>query len=289
MNPGLARTLWQMLEPLHAVVYFAPEAATAYAELGIKGWWTGYFASRAGALGPVGPAPVTALFHGFAPAMVERALPYAWTCAAPDQVLGTRLGIADVALRRALGDVAHGPAIAEAAELAWAAVDAADPGGRALFAAHADLPRPTDDHLSLWAAATCLREHRGDGHVAALVAEGIDGCEANVLITAAGVMPAERQREVRGWSADAWAAAAQRLRKRGALDGDGGLTATGARLRDGAERRTDILAAAAYAAAGEDVGERLAGLLRPLCAAISSAGGLPYPNPIGVPPVDEAA
>jgi hypothetical protein len=35
----------------------------------------------------------------------------------------------------------------------------------------------------LWHAATLLREHRGDGHNAALVAHGIGGTEAHVLMS----------------------------------------------------------------------------------------------------------
>lgn len=40
-------------ETLHAVVSFAPEPQAAYASLGLRGYWRGYFASRSSALGPV--------------------------------------------------------------------------------------------------------------------------------------------------------------------------------------------------------------------------------------------
>ena len=47
-----ARKTWRTLEPLHGMVYFVPEAAEAYARLGITGR-SGYFASRAAPMGAV--------------------------------------------------------------------------------------------------------------------------------------------------------------------------------------------------------------------------------------------
>ena len=70
---AVARHLWQLYEPLHAVTYFAPEARAAFVGAGLRGFWRGYFAGRAAPLGAVPAAPVTALFYSFAPAMVARA------------------------------------------------------------------------------------------------------------------------------------------------------------------------------------------------------------------------
>src|SRR5690349_21479137 len=88
------RELWRVLEAVHAAVYFAPEAKAVYGELGLRGYWMGYFASRSAALGTPSPRVVTALFYGFAPRLVERALPDAWAFADPARVLGTRLELA---------------------------------------------------------------------------------------------------------------------------------------------------------------------------------------------------
>lgn len=82
---ALVRRLGALVESIHAVVYFAPEPQAAYAELGLKGYWRGYIASRSAPLGTAGPALVTALFGGFAPAMVARALPEVWAIASPLQ------------------------------------------------------------------------------------------------------------------------------------------------------------------------------------------------------------
>ena len=50
-----------------------------------------------------------------------------------------------------------------------------------MYAALRTLPVPDEPVARLSHAATLLREHRGDGHVAALVTEGIGGTEAHVL------------------------------------------------------------------------------------------------------------
>jgi hypothetical protein len=263
---------WYAVEALHSVVYFAPEASTAYTDVGLRGWWMGYFASRAAALGPVGPAPVTAMFHGFAPEFVGRSLPAAWSLAPVEDVLGARSALASLALGRAVGS-------APLPDLS-AVVAGCVPAGRPLAAAHATLPRPADPVGALWWDCTVLREHRGDGHVAALTAAGIDGCEANVLMRGLDRVP-KRQQSVRGWTDDAWAAAADRLRHRGLLDAAGVASTVGIALREDVERATDVSCAVASAAVGPGVIDAVVALAR----LVASSGAVPYPNPVGVPAV----
>ncbi|MET7616640.1 hypothetical protein [Streptomyces sp. NPDC005408] len=272
--------IWQLLECVHAPVYFAPETGPVYsaAGSGLKGFWMGYFASRAAALGAVPPEVVTAAFYNFAPGRVARALPDAWERCPPAQVLAARLDVADQCLRRLLGELVDGPLVAEAAELGRRAVEALPVAGRVLFAAHAALPVPERPHLALWWAATALREFRGDGHVAALVSAGVDGCEANVITVALGLAPVE-QRLNRGWSEEEWEAAHARLRERGVLAEDGTLTDAGRLERDAIEATTDRLARPLLAHA------RLAECLRPLARRIVEEGGVPFPNAMGLPPL----
>ena len=283
MKPADARRLWQLLEPYHAAVYFAPETGHAYGDAGLKGYWMGYFASRSAALGPVGPGAVTALFFNFAPRMVYRALPDAWSFSTPQRVLQARWEVADAALRRLFGDVLDTKDVAEAADLGAEAVQHGDASGRPLFGAHRDLRVPDQAHLRLWHAATCLREHRGDGHVALLLGAGFDGCEANVMAAAAGVVPRDLQRERRGWTEDEWAAAHQRLRARGLVDEPGELTAMGVVERDAIEARTDALAVQPYEVLGDDGVARLVELLEPLVRALLDSDSMPFPNPVGLP------
>lgn len=279
----MSRLLWQVLEPFHAVVYFAPEAKQIYADAGLKGGWMGYFASRSAALGATPAEVVVATFYNFHPRMVRRSIPDAWTFSTPERVLEARLAVADTALRRLLGDGVASSEIAEAASLASDACDACDASGRPLFAAHAALPWPEEPHLVLWHAATLLREHRGDGHVATLLAEGVDGCECHVLAAAAGRVDPATQRTYRGWSEDEWDAAEDRLRTRHYVDPEGGLTDRGRELREDYEDRTDQLALGPYAALGAEKTERLEQIMLHASASIASGGGVPFPNPMALP------
>jgi hypothetical protein len=279
--------IWRLIETYHAVVYYAPERRTEYESLGFRGGWMGYFASRAGALGPVGPDVVTVLFYNFNRPMVARALPDAWTYSTPEAALAARLRVADRALRRLLGnDVASEPVL-RAAALCRRAVEASPETGRTLFAAHRALPVPEEPHLALFWAASALREFRGDGHNAALLHADIDGCEAHVLMTALGLVPPD-QRRYRGWSDEDWEGAAERLRSRGWIRGDRlALTEAGQEARAAVERDTERLAAAPLAAVDAAGVASLAVLLAPLVSRIGAGGDLPYPNGMGVPPATE--
>lgn len=274
-----------MLELVHGGVYFAPDARERFDAVGLRGFWMGYFASRSAAMGAVGPEVVTASFYVFNPAMVARALPDAWSRATPEAVLAARAELADDTLRRALGDLASGPEVAEAAAIAAGLAESAPLAGRPLAAAHAAVPQPAEPLARLWWAATVLREHRGDGHVAALLTAGVGPCEALVLAAATGTYGPDGGallRQSRQWSDDDWAAASDRLAERGWLTPDGGLTDAGRAGHQAVEDTTDRLAAAAYAPAADGDLDRLAAALNPVAAAITAAKALPFPNPIGV-------
>jgi hypothetical protein len=262
-DTSAARRLWQAIEPLHAVVYFAPEPADACAALGLKGWWMGYFAGRFGVLGAVGPAPVTAMAFGFAPAMVARALPDAWTYASPEAVVVARFDAIAAALRRVLpADVD----VAELSSLLWRAVDGCDVGGRPLAAAWRAVERRSDALARLWLATSILREHRGDGHVIAAVAHGLTGLENNVM----GATDREWMLEARGWSADEWDAAVTRVAERPPS------------LRADIEAMTDELAMGPVDALGAEDVERAIALAVPLSRHVIDTEVVPVPNPIGV-------
>ncbi|HEV7536114.1 MAG TPA: hypothetical protein VGP90_10800, partial [Acidimicrobiia bacterium] len=226
---------------------------------------------------------VTAVFFNFHPAMVARSLPDAWALASPDDVLAARLRTADTALRRLIPDHVGSPAEAEARALAREAAEAPALAGRPLFGALRSQPWPDEPHLALWHACTLLREHRGDGHVAALTAAGLDGCEAHVTLTATGTVPRATLQANRKWSDEDWAAAEDRLRSRGWLDAAGTLTDAGRAGRAEVEARTDELAEEPWRALGAERTERLLELLTPMARAINDAGGVPVPNPVGVP------
>lgn len=278
-----ARRLWTLFEPLHAVTYFTVEARTAADAVGLRGFWMAYVAQRSAPLGAVGPEVAYAAFHGFHRLRLERALPDAWELADPERCLTARSIGAGAALHRLLGEeTAHRPEIAEAAELAGAAADAADVEGRVLGAANQALPRPEEPVRALWQAMTTLREHRGDGHVAVLVASGLGPVAAHRLKEAAGELNGSTTRQARRFDEDDWAAGAAELRGRGWLDDAGRLTEAGRAGHDEIESATDRLAARPWAALGREGTDRLAELLTPLSDAVVAGHAFPPGNPVGL-------
>jgi hypothetical protein len=267
---SLARAAHRVLEPIHTMVYFVPEAAERYEQAGVTGGMRGYFASRAAALGVVPVEVVIATFYNFAPAMVRKAIPSAWEKATPEAILAARVATADAALTRLLGDIVDSDEMAEAAALAREATQAADIVGRPLYAAHAALPWPEPAHLQLWHAATLLREHRGDGHIAALLLAGLSGGEAVVSYLATGrSMPEDLLRSTRGYTEDEWAALKQQLRDKGLFTDEDTFTAAGQEQRDEIEARTDAAASAPYDHLGPDRTERLIELVGPWAKSIT--------------------
>ena len=278
MDGTIARKTWRTLEPIHGLIYFAPEASAAYEAIGLPPAMGGYFASRAAAMGPVPADVVIATFFNFNPDFVRQTIPWAWSVATPEAILEARRAAAGEALRARLGDRASGPDLEEAAALARRAAESATqwPEGRPLFAAHASLPWPDDPLLALWHAQTLLREFRGDGHIAAMTVEGVHGIEALILHGATGEVPPATLRSSRQWPKDAWAAGEDRLRSRGWIDGAGALTDAGRTHRQWVEDRTDALAAPAYEVLGADGCERLRSLCRPLSKAIVEGGAFGF-------------
>ena len=269
VTPRLARAAWGSLETLHVVAFFAPEVQQAYDAMNVRGTRAGYFAARASALGPVGPAVVTATFYVFAPGLVERVVPRVWEAAEPARWAAARAEGVATALHGVLGE----PDVTEAVELAREACAGLTVGGRPLYAAWSAVEWPDDPLLQLWHAALLLREHRGDGHVATLLSAGLDPVEA--LVTGGlATNSTDFVRSTRGWTDEEWLAGVQRCRERGLVD-DGGLTAAGVALREQVERATDVLAVAGWAHLGAEGTQRLVDLVRPLRAQLLDSGLLP--------------
>jgi len=277
---GTARRMWTLFEPVHAITYFTAEARAGFEGAGLRGFWRGYFAGRAAPLGRAGPEVVTASFYNFAPPMVARALPGVWDLVTPQDALAARSAGAVAALRRLLGERAAG--LTALADLLLRATDGVDCAGRVLAAANAALPVKWDGEPAarVWQAATLLREHRGDGHSAALLAADIGGCEA--LVLKAGLdLSREILQPIRGWSDEEWDRAAARLASRGWLSEDGRVTPEGAAARQAVEDTTDRAAARPWARLGAAATGELADLLEPVARAC--AAELPFPNPVGAP------
>ncbi|MFJ1795430.1 SCO6745 family protein [Kitasatospora griseola] len=274
-----ARALWWLFEPVHALTYFSPEARAAYEAAGLRGYWRGYFGGRSAPLGAVEAAPVVAAFFNFAPQMVERALPEIWGRATPEQALQARVEGATGALGRVLAEVKPN-LIDRSVELLERAVEGLDCAGRVLAAANAARPAEEGRLARLWQATTVLREHRGDGHVAALVAEGLDGCEALVVRCALDTRR-ETMQPHRGWTDAEWDEATARLVERRWLNPDGSLTTEGRRRHVALEAATDLAASRVWTHFHRTELDELADALRPISTACRA--DLPPTTPIGLP------
>lgn len=269
VTPALARRAWGTLETLHVTGFFAPEVNAAYDRFGVPATRAGYFAARGSAFGPCAPELVISTFYVFAPQLVRAAVPAVWAAGTPEEWATARRD--GVAAR--LHDVLGEPDVAEAVELAREACAGLTPAGRPVYAAWSAQPWPEDPLLQLWHAGLLLREHRGDGHVTALLSAGLDPVEA--LVTGGLASDStEFVRTTRGWTDEEWAAGVQRLRARGLVDDDG-LTQAGRDLRDDVETVTDFLAVEGWAHLGEDGIGRLVELVTPLREQVLASGVLP--------------
>ena len=277
-TPALARQFYDRFEPIHALTYFAPEVRAGMDGLGYRGFWMGYFAARSAPLGAVPPEVVTAVFYNFAPGRVAKSLPAAWEIARPEEALRARQHATVAALHRC--GVTEDENLCTAAELAVRAARMAPVDGRALFAANVALPVPSDPVAALWHATTLLREHRGDGHVAALVAAGISGRESNVFHTAASAVSEEFMKRSRHYDDNEWEACRHNLADRGLLDSGGALTPDGSDLKNQLETTTDALSLRAFDGLSDEELQALFSALTPVARTVIAAGDVPAATPM---------
>jgi hypothetical protein len=283
LDHKLTRTTWRSLEAIHGMIYFTPDTNDAYAKVGVTHPRAGYFASRVAALGEASAELTIATFYNFNPRLIRKHIPAVWEKTSATAMLQARLAAVDTSLRRAFSaELLASSDFAEAAALnkraAEATLDRVE--GRPLFAAHAALPWPDELHLQLWWSQTLLREFRGDGHIAALVCEGLTGIEALVTHAASGAVPASALLATRAWTAEQWQTAAEGLVTQGILSHPGDLSAgtapmfsdAGKAQRDRLEEVTDERSRAPYEAIGEAGCLRLRELGTPLSKAVVDAG-----------------
>ena len=270
--PAVSGWMLGALGVLHAPVYRSRELRGRLADLGVTEAMAAYLTQRSAPLGPAGPQLVAATFYGFSPTAIATHLPAVWDLVPPDEVVALTLDAMRELLARLIGD--HVATVAELAALLAPVADAHAIVGRPLAAAWASVPRTGEPLLDLWLATSVIRESRGDGHIALLVAEDIGPIESH-LVTA-GDDPERRAmfQALRGWTAAEVDAAAARLRERGLLGEDGRRTDAARELRGRIERRTDELSAAPWAQAGPEAVTRIADLALELLPPVLTSGTL---------------
>jgi helix-turn-helix protein len=279
-TPATARRLFDRFEPIHAVTYFAPESRSAFDGIGLRGFWTGYFAARSAPLGRAPAEVVTAVFYNFSPAHVARALPAAWESTSPADALRARETSAVAALRRC--GVIDDESVRTAADLLAKAAACAPADGRPLFAANQALPWPDEPVARLWHASTLLREQRGDAHVALLVANGLSGRDCNVLHSVADRVPRDFIMRSRQYDDEEWGSCSERLAVRGIVDAAGALTDSGRDFKRHLEDATDGLALRAFDALDDAELDLLFGTLTPITRLVIDGGDIPAATPMGL-------
>jgi hypothetical protein len=268
-----ARRLFELTEPISLVNFFSPEPNDSMAELGFRTYWDGYFAGRSAPLGRVPAEVVHAAFYNFAEGEVARHLPQVWDTTTPEAAHAAREQGCVAALRRILGDLVGTPGLARAAELLAQASISAPTEGRFMYAGLRALPVPEEPVARLWHAANMLREHRGDGHIAALVSERIGGTEAHVLSALdMGIYPAESFGRIHHLPMARLAEVMDGLRDRGLLDASGRFTDAGRATKARIESLTDALAEAPYQALDARELDQLIVSLEPISGRLEETG-----------------
>jgi hypothetical protein len=268
---SMARRMFELVEPIGVIPYAADEPNEAMFALGFTNYWDTYFAGRAAPLGVVPAEVVHALFYNFAPGEVTRHIPRVWTVTTPEAAIAARQAGCAEALRRILGDHVASAAFARAGDLLMRAATSAPYEGRPMYAALRALPIPDDVVARVFHAASLLREHRGDGHVAALLSEGVGGLEAHVLHALDSGLPAHAFGRVHHLPAAQLGAVIEGMRGRDLIGADGWLSDAGRALKQRVEARTDDLAAEPYECLEPGELDELIGALEPLAALLVAA------------------
>jgi hypothetical protein len=272
---AMARRMFELVEPIGVLPYSADDVNETMFALGFTNYWDTYFAGRAAPLGLATAEVVDALFYNFAPGEVARHIPKVWSTTTPEAAIAARQQGCANALRRILGDHIGTPTFARTAELLLQAATSAPYEGRPMYAALRALPIPEDVVVRLFHAGALLREYRGDGHITALMVEGIGRLEAHVLFALSMGMPAEKFGRIHHLPAAQLAAVVGGMRDRGLIADDGSLSDAGRAVHQRVEALTDDLAARPYESLGPaELDELIAGL-EPLAARLIAAQDMP--------------
>jgi hypothetical protein len=263
--------MFELTEPIGVIPYAADEPTEAMYALGFTGFWDTYFAGRAAPLGLVPAEVVDALFYNFAPGEVARHIPSVWATTTPDAAIAARTAGCVAALRRILGEHVDTPEFARAADLLTRAATSAPFEGRPMYAALRTLAIPDETVARMFHAASLLREHRGDGHIAALMTERIGGLESHVLLALDMGTRAEQFGRIHHLPSARLSALIDGVRARGWIADDGWLSDEGRAVKQRVEALTDDLAAAPYRCLEPDELEELMNTLEPLAALLGAA------------------
>ena len=270
----LTRRLAKAAEPLHSCAYYADEVKR-FTEFGFSGWWHAYFAYRAAPMGAVSAQEVTVAFYNFAPRMVEKAVPSCWEVMSPRVVRQQQIQIMEEALHRIFKGDVSGRRAAYAAEALRETLTGLETSGRPLYEAWRTESWPESVLLSLWHAATLLREYRFDGHNDALRQADISGLGCHLMMAADGRGTPTVIQTIRGWTPKEWQLEAEKLRSRGWINAEGLHTELGRSVRRDIELATDHNAELVVADLGDQRSEKVLGALEGMAGFLTETGTVP--------------
>jgi helix-turn-helix protein len=166
-----------------------------------------------------------------------------WRASTAEAAVAARRAGGGKALRPILGDRAGAAAFARAAGLLIKAAASAPFEARPMDAAPRAIAVPGGGAARLFHAGSWRREHRGGGHIAALMTQGAGGLAAHVLPAPGRDRPAEKPGRIGHLRAAQLAAVTGGTRDRGLTGDDGWLSEPGRAARQRAGARTGDLAA----------------------------------------------
>ena len=234
-----ARRLRDAVEPIATIGWWSRAAADAALALG-HDFFDGYVWGRAAALGADVATPVVVSAFGvFNGALLGPVYEHGRSVSSRPAVLASRSSGAAAGLRDATSGIDENMISTVGASL-LAALSTLEPGPRHLFGALQALPVPDDPYGRLWRAAELVREHRGDTHLAACAAAGLDMAEMNVLTEVWLGYPVGEYSSTRGFDPASLASAVESLAGRGWMTDGGVLTSAGRAARDAVESATDV-------------------------------------------------
>ena len=229
-----------------------------------------YFTSRGSLMGQVAPHVVAAAFGVFKPEIVAPSVEYGWSLTDAPTIFAARRAGAVAQLERVCGSPNAG--VKRSAELLERAADAQTEPGRPLFAGlRSQWDDPHDPWTRLFHLGDMMRECRGDAHVAAWTAAGLDAVEIGLLTEAYIGLPLRTYIRTRGWNDEELDAAVARLEARLARRATCSPTADSAAGKRSSRRPTSRCGRVVDAI-GDDIDE-LSALLEPWGVAMREAGG----------------
>lgn len=285
MTEHISRVMWRKYEPIHSSLYFYPLAAQKYREIGLKGGWMSYFASRSATLGTPDKYIVQAVFYHFSPDLVSRAIPDAWTFAKREEILATRLQLAHhlISSANAIPNTrASKQQLADLLEIA----KSLPPEGRVLYASLVDMNWTSSPEITLFGIASLLREHRGDTHNAVLLSNSISGVQSHLLQIASGRVSHDSLFPNRGWNEGEWETGLKDLIERGILASESTsikptFTEAGKELKSKIEADTDTNSDP-WTQLAPSTRQQFAQLLENISTSVKTFVAFPKENPIGV-------